>query len=101
MLINQIKLKLFHLKFEEAYEILSTLPTYPPATRAVRASGTVNVQVTIDENGSVISASAVSGHPLLRQSAGQAARSSKFSLTILSGQAVKVTVVIVYNFTTQ
>ncbi len=73
-------------------------PAYPQAARAVRASGAVNVQVTISESGSVISASAVSGHPLLRQAAEQAARSSKFSPTLLSGQAVKVTGVIVYNF---
>jgi protein TonB len=73
-------------------------PPYPAAARAVRASGAVNVQVTIDENGNVISASAVSGHPLLRAAAVQAARSSKFSPTLLSGQPVKVTGVIVYNF---
>lgn len=73
-------------------------PPYPAAARAVRASGAVNVQVTIDESGNVISASAVSGHPLLRAAAVQAARSSKFSPTLLSGQPVKVTGVIVYNF---
>lgn len=74
-------------------------PPYPPAAKAVRASGAVNVQVTIDENGNVISASAVSGHPLLRAAAESAARASKFSPTMLSGQKVKVTGVIVYNFT--
>lgn len=74
-------------------------PPYPPAAKAVRASGAVNVQVTIDEQGNVISASAVSGHPLLRASAVQAARASKFSPTILSGTPVKVIGVIVYNFT--
>jgi len=73
-------------------------PPYPAAARAVRAAGAVNVQVTIDESGNVISASAVSGHPLLRAAAVSAARSSKFSPTMLSGQAVKVTGVIVYNF---
>lgn len=73
-------------------------PPYPAAARAVRAAGAVNVQVTIDESGNVISASAVSGHPLLRAAAVQAARSSKFSPTQLSGQPVKVTGVIVYNF---
>ena len=73
-------------------------PPYPAAARAIRASGAVYVQVTIDESGNVISASAVSGHPLLRAAAVQAARSSKFSPTMLSGQAVKVTGVIVYNF---
>ena len=73
-------------------------PAYPAAARAVRASGAVNVQVKIDERGNVVSASAVSGHPLLRQAAEQAARSSKFTPTTLSGQPVSVTGVIVYNF---
>lgn len=73
-------------------------PLYPTAAKAVRASGAVNVQVTIDENGQVISASAVSGHPLLRSSAEQAARIAKFTPTILSGKVVKVSGVIVYNF---
>ncbi|MDQ3133139.1 MAG: TonB family protein [Acidobacteriota bacterium] len=73
-------------------------PPYPPAARAVRASGAVNVQVMIDENGSVISASAVSGHPLLRSSAEQSARAAKFTPTMLGGKAVKVSGVIVYNF---
>ncbi len=73
-------------------------PEYPAAAFAVKASGAVNVQVSIDENGNVISASAVSGHPLLRQAAEQAARQATFKPTLLSGQPVKVTGVIVYNF---
>ncbi len=73
-------------------------PPYPAAARAVRAAGSVSVQVLIGENGSVISASAVSGHPLLRQAAEQAARGARFSPTTLSGQAVKVSGVITYNF---
>ena len=71
---------------------------YPPAAAAVKASGAVNVQVTIDEAGNVISAKAVSGHPLLRQAAEQAALASTFAPTLLSGQPVMVTGVIVYNF---
>lgn len=73
-------------------------PAYPAAARAVKAGGAVNVQVTIDEAGTVVSASAVSGHPLLRQAAEQAARQATFSPTTLSGQPVKITGVIVYNF---
>ncbi len=73
-------------------------PPYPPAARAVRASGAVTVQVLIDESGNVVSASAVSGHPLLRAAAVSAARSAKFSPTQLSGQPVKVSGVITYNF---
>lgn len=73
-------------------------PPYPPAARAVRAAGAVSVQVLIDENGNVVSASAVSGHPLLRAAAVQAARGARFSPTKLSGQPVKVSGVITYNF---
>lgn len=76
-------------------------PPYPPAARAVRASGAVSVQVLIDEDGNVARASAVSGHPLLKAAAEQAARSSKFSPTLIGGQPVKVTGVIVYNFSAQ
>jgi len=73
-------------------------PEYPAAARAVKASGAVNVQVTIDEQGNIISASAVSGHPLLRQAAEQAARGAQFAPILLEGVPVKVTGVIVYNF---
>ena len=76
-------------------------PAYPPIARQAHAAGTVVVQVTIDENGSVISASAVSGHPLLRAVAVAAARGARFSPTKLSGQPVKVTGVITYNFVAQ
>ena len=76
-------------------------PPYPAAAKAVRAGGAVNVQVLIDEKGNVVSASAVSGHPLLRAASENAARQSKFSPTLLSNQPVKVTGVIVYNFMPQ
>jgi TonB family protein len=73
-------------------------PAYPAAARAVEAQGAVNVKVTIDEEGNVVSAEVVSGHPLLQTAAVQAAQQSTFKPTFLSGQAVKVTGVIVYNF---
>lgn len=76
-------------------------PNYPPIARAARASGTVVVQVLIDENGNVVSAKAVSGHPLLQAVAVSAARQARFSPTKLSGQPVKVTGVIQYNFVAQ
>lgn len=73
-------------------------PSYPPIAKAAKAEGTVVVQVTVDEDGNVISAHAVSGHPLLQAVAVAAARSAKFSPTKLSGQPVKVTGVLTYNF---
>lgn len=73
-------------------------PQYPAVAAAARASGTVTVQVTIDENGNVISATAVSGHPLLNGAAVAAAHQAKFSPTKLSGRPVRTTGVITYNF---
>jgi protein TonB len=76
-------------------------PPYPAIARSAHASGAVQVQVLIDENGNVISAHAVSGHPLLQAAAVSAARASKFTPTKLSGQPVKVNGVIIYNFVAQ
>jgi protein TonB len=76
-------------------------PAYPAIAKSAHASGTVVVQVVIDENGNVISAHAVSGHPLLQAVSVQAARGARFSPTKLSGQPVKVTGVITYNFVAQ
>lgn len=73
-------------------------PALPSAAKMVGTNGSVSVQVLIDENGNVIAANAVGGHPLLRSAAVGAARNSKFRPTQLSGQPVKVTGVIVYNF---
>ena len=76
-------------------------PAYPPIAKAARASGTVTVQILVDESGRVVSANAVSGHPLLQQAAVSAARQARFSPTLLSGQPVKVSGVITYNFVLQ
>lgn len=73
-------------------------PAYPAAARAVRASGVVNIQVYVSEEGNVLAASAVSGHPLLREAARTAACSARFSPTLLKGEPVKVTGVFTYNF---
>ena len=75
-----------------------TIPTYPAEARETKAGGGVNVQVTIDEQGNVVSAKAISGDPLLKAASEQAARNSKFAPTTLQGVPVKVTGVIYYNF---
>ena len=73
-------------------------PPYPPIARQARAQGPVNVQVLIDETGKVVSAKAVSGHPMLMAAAQQAAYGARFSPTMLGEHAVKVSGVITYNF---
>lgn len=74
-------------------------PPYPAIAKTARAHGTVVVQILVDEEGKVISASAVSGHPLLRAAAVQAARQARFSPTMLNGKPAKLTGVVFYIFT--
>jgi protein TonB len=74
---------------------------YPPTARAARIGGSVVVQVQVDEQGRVVSATAVSGPPLLRAAAQQAALRARFTPTQLSGQPVRVNGIITYTFNLQ
>lgn len=76
-------------------------PAYPAIAKAARASGSVTVQITVDETGRVVSAVPVSGHPLLQQAAAAAVRNWRFTPTLLSGQPVKVTGQVIVNFNLQ
>ncbi|MCA1578086.1 MAG: TonB family protein [Acidobacteria bacterium] len=73
-------------------------PVYPDAAKRMRVSGTVTVDVVLDETGKVVSANATNGPPMLRDAAVQAALKARFSPTKLSGQPVKVSGVINYKF---
>jgi TonB family protein len=73
-------------------------PVFPPIAKAARASGEVKIEVTIDKAGKVVSARAVSGHPLLRDSALAAARQWKFKPTMVAGKPAKVGGILTFNF---
>ncbi len=73
-------------------------PPYPPAARAARASGKVTVLVLVDETGKVTSATAVSGHPLLRPAAAAAARQARFAPRVEDGKPAEFGGVLTYNF---
>jgi TonB family protein len=81
--------------------ITKPAPIYPPIARAAQASGSVVVQVKVDECGSVVSAKAISGHPLLQQAAVQAAYKWRFTPTLLDDQPVGVAGTITFNFLLQ
>jgi TonB family protein len=73
-------------------------PPYPSIARAARVSGLVQLLILISETGEVIQADAVSGHPLLRDAAAQAARQWLFEPTEQSGRPVKILGVLNFNF---
>jgi protein TonB len=73
-------------------------PIYPELAKRMKISGKVNVQVLVDEEGRVVSATVVSGSPFLRTEAQKAAMQARFSPTRVGDQPVKVSGVIIYNF---
>ena len=79
--------------------IKKTQPRYPAQAKRVKASGLVNVQITISEAGRVIEAKAISGHPLLREAAVEAARQWVFKPAMLNGALVETQRVLTFVFT--
>jgi periplasmic protein TonB len=73
-------------------------PAYTDSARRSGQEGTVSVEVLIDVTGKVISARAVSGPNPLRVAAEDAARRARFYPTLLSGQPMRISGVIKYNF---
>ena len=73
-------------------------PEYPAIARAARASGPVVVEVIVDTEGNVVSARAVSGHPLLRTSTVKAARAWRFKPTLVNNTPVRIIGRVTYEF---
>lgn len=73
-------------------------PTYPPLARQARIQGGVVLDVVIGTDGSVNSATVVSGHPLLVQSAVDAVKQWKYKPYVLDGRAVEVRTKIAVQF---
>ncbi len=73
-------------------------PEYPSDAFMMKASGKVEIEVTIGEDGKVTKAKAISGHPFLRQPCEQAAKASTFLPSYIDGKPIIVTGIIVYNF---
>jgi TonB family protein len=74
------------------------VPVYPEMAQKMNVEGTVTVLISLDEEGKVISAKAVSGQKILRAAAEDAARKSKFKPAMFNNQPIKATGFINYNF---
>ena len=73
-------------------------PDFPLAAKTINVRGSVNVSVLINEEGKVVEAKAVSGHPLLRASSVAAALESTFEPVTLSDIPVRVRGIIIYKY---
>jgi TonB family protein len=73
-------------------------PAYPAAARSAHITGTVTVELAINEQGNVTSARASSGPPLLAGAAESAARGFKFTPITLDGVPVKSNRTVLFHF---
>ncbi|HEX8560953.1 MAG TPA: TonB family protein [Pyrinomonadaceae bacterium] len=73
-------------------------PLYPAEAMSTGVRGAVAVRVLVGEGGLVETAEAESGPFMLREAAEEAARLARFSPTLLSGEPVKVSGYVTYNF---
>ncbi len=73
-------------------------PVYSAVAQRASVEGRVSVEVELDAEGEVTSAKATTGHQMLRTSAEDAARRSKFKPATFNNQPIKAKGIIVYNF---
>jgi periplasmic protein TonB len=71
---------------------------YSPIARTARVQGTVTLEAVIDEQGNVTQVKAISGPPLLFQSAIKAVQGRRYETTYLDGQAVAIRLDVTVNF---
>jgi protein TonB len=73
-------------------------PEYPEMARKLRLSGSVELEATVGENGSVSSIKIVSGNPVLTRAASAALLKWKFKPFTENGTPVKAIVPLSFDF---
>jgi TonB family protein len=73
-------------------------PTYPPAAKTMRMTGTVKVEVLVNEDGSIAEVQKTSGPSMLQRAAVDALKKWKFKPFVKDGQAVKASGFVSFNF---
>jgi periplasmic protein TonB len=73
-------------------------PQYPAIARQMKIAGHVEIEALVDSNGSVASAKAVSGNPMLTQPAIAAVEKWKFTPFTSNGENTKAVVTLAFDF---
>ncbi len=79
-------------------QVHSVQPEYPILAKQERISGAVVVNAVIDEQGNVVQAHALSGHPLLIPAALKAVLQWKYEPTLLNGTPVAIEMEVTVHF---
>ncbi|MBX7171180.1 MAG: energy transducer TonB [Pyrinomonadaceae bacterium] len=80
------------------YATARVSPTYPPAAKSMRMTGTVKVEVLVNEDGSIGEVKNTSGPSMLQRAAVDALKKWKFKPFTKDGQAVKASGFVSFNF---
>ncbi len=80
------------------YATAKVSPTYPPAAKTMRMTGTVKVEVLLNEDGSIAEVQKTSGPSMLQRAAVDALKKWKFKPFVRDGQAVKASGFVSFNF---
>jgi periplasmic protein TonB len=73
-------------------------PEYSPIARQMKVAGSVEVEAVVDPSGKVESVKAVSGNPMLTQSAIAAVQKWKFTPFTENGQPAKAVATLKFDF---
>jgi TonB family protein len=74
-------------------------PVYPAAAKQLNISGSQDVEITVDEQGSVVEAKALKGNAMFSTASVSAVKLWKFTPLVQDGAAKSFTSVIVFNYT--
>ncbi len=80
------------------YATSKVSPTYPPAAKTMRMTGTVKVEILINEDGSIAEVQKTSGPSMLQRAAVDAVKRWKFKPFMKDGQAVKASGFVSFSF---
>ncbi len=78
--------------------IYKASPNYPPQAKAAQISGTVRVEVVVDEGGNVVSVRALNGLPFFQEAAVEAAEKWKFKPFLGKDRPIKVSGILEFKF---
>ncbi|HMF64826.1 MAG TPA: energy transducer TonB [Edaphobacter sp.] len=78
--------------------VYSPTPAYPPAASAAHVQGEVKLQANVDRKGNVASVRVISGPPLLREAALDAAQRWRYRPNIAAGEPTPMNAITVFEF---
>jgi TonB family protein len=78
--------------------VYSPTPAYPPAASAAHVQGEVKLQAAVDRDGNVASLRVISGPPLLREAALDAAQRWRYRPNMAGGEPTSMSAITVFAF---